>query len=121
MTKQLIPGWYNTAAAKEVLGKISAAAISKIVKSEGWKSIPVAEGKSADHLHRAEDVHEYRDHQIRTRLVKALGWKGRGLYRLTDIDISCPICDGFAIQWPPPPYLPEKYLCINKHKGELQC
>lgn len=103
----------------EVLG-VSRVAVGKIAKAKanGWQSVPVGNGNA--HMHRAEDVHEYRDHQIRTDLVTALvGWDGRGLYRVSDIDISCPVCEAFAIQWPEPPYLAKKFRCINKHEGEL--
>ncbi len=117
MTKEIIPGWYDTPGAMEMLGEITRKAISKIAKSEGWHSVPVGNGVA--HMHRAVDVHEYRDYQIRTRLVKILGWKGRGLYRIEDIDISCPVCDAYAIEWPAPPYLAKKFICINEHKGEL--
>ncbi len=117
MQQQVIPGWYDTPAVRVILGGISRVAVNKIVKCEGWQSVPGSPG--ASHLHRAEDVHEYRDHQIRTKLVKSLGWKGRGLHRINDIDISCPVCDGYAIEWPAPPYLADRYLCINEHEGEL--
>lgn len=111
---QIIPGYYDTAGAMDVL-KVSRAAISKIAKAEGWSS----EKGGAGHLHHAEDVHKYRDHQARRRLVKSLGWKGRGLYRCNDIDISCPICEVFAVEWPAPPLLPTNYLCLNGHKGDI--
>lgn len=118
MIKQIIPDWYDTPGAMEVLG-VSREAISKIAKAKinGWQSVPVGNGNAT--LHRAEDVHQYRDHQIRTRLVTALGWKGQGFYRVDDVDISCPICNAFAVQWPATPYLAEKFRCINKHEGEL--
>jgi hypothetical protein len=100
----------------KVLG-VSRVAISKIAKAEGWQSKPIANG--AAHLHRAEDVREYRDHQIRTKLVKALGWHGRGLYRADDIDIVCPICGGFAVEWPPPPEISKQFMCLEGHEGEI--
>ncbi len=115
MTEQKIPGWYDTPGAMQVL-EVSKVAISKIAKSNAWQSQSLSNGS----LHRAEDVHEYRDHQIRTELVTALGWKGRGKYRVTDIDISCPECDAYAIEWPAPPDLAEKYLCIKGHEGQIE-
>ncbi len=107
---EIIPGYYDTPGAMEVL-KVSRAAVSKIAKAEGWSSEKV--GNS--HLFHADDVHEYRDHQARTKLVKSLGWVGRSLYRVDDIDIVCPICEGFAVEWPSPPSLPTNYLCLNGH------
>ena len=111
---QIIPGYYDTAGAMKVL-KVTSAGVSKIAKAEGW--LPLKVGNS--HIYHASDVHEYRDHQTRRRLVKSLGWKGRGLYRIDDIDISCPICEGFAVEWPAPPNLPETYLCLKGHKGDV--
>lgn len=112
---EIIPGYYDTPGAMVVLN-VSRAGISKIAKGENWPPLKV--GNS--YLFRADDVHEYHDHQARTRLVKTLGWKGRGLYRYDGIDISCPICEGFAIEWRGPPYLPTNYLCLNGHKGEIE-
>ncbi len=114
---QIFPGWYDTASAAKLLGNITRAAVGKIARTEGWDSRPGAPGTT--HLHRADDVHQYRDHQVRTELVTALGWKGRGLYRVSDVDISCPVCDASAIEWPAPPYLAEKFICVKGHKGEL--
>ncbi len=114
---QIFPGWYDTASAAKLLGNITRAAVGKIARTEGWDSRPGAPG--ATHLHRAEDVHEYRLHQVRTQLVEVLGWSGRGLYRNDDIDISCPICEMFAIIWPATPYMAEKYLCTEGHEGKI--
>jgi hypothetical protein len=71
------------------------------------------------YLYRDEDIYEYRDHRLRTRLVKILGWRGRGLYRAADLDIECPVCEGLAVEWPPPPELPEKFRCLKGHEGKL--
>lgn len=111
---EIIPGYYDTPGAMVVLN-VSRAAISKIAKGENWPPLKV--GNS--HLYTVDDVREYFDHQARTELVKALGWKGRGLYRYDDIDISCPICEVFAVEWPAPPQLSKTYLCLNRHKGEI--
>ncbi len=111
---QKIPGWYDTPGAMEFLD-VSRNTISKIAKREDWQSVSMASGNI--HLHRAEDVHEYRELQLRTRLVAALGWKGRGKYRGTDIDNSCPVCWAFAIEWPPPPQLATQWLCVKGHGG----
>lgn len=109
---QIIPGYYDTAGAMTVLN-VSRFAVSKIARRENWGFFKVGTSR----LFHATDVHEYRDHQRRRDLVKALGWAGRGLYRIDDIDISCPICEAFAVEWPPPPLLPRTYLCLNRHKG----
>ncbi len=111
---EIIPGYYDSQGAMEVL-KVTRAGISQIARTEGWPTYKSGSG----HLFHTEDVREYFDHQARTELVKALGWKGRGLYRIDDIDISCPICKGFAVAWPAPPYLPTNYLCLNGHKGDI--
>ncbi len=111
---QIIPGYYDTTGAMEVL-KVTRAGVSKIAKTEGWPSYKSGKG----HLFHATDVHEYRNHQSRRDLVTALGWKGRGLYRKDEIDINCPNCGRFAVEWPAPPALPKTYLCLNGHKGEL--
>lgn len=110
---ETIPGYYDTAGAMEVL-KVSGSGVSKIAKSECWPTLKV--GNS--HLYHAADIQEYHDHQARTELVKVLGWKGRGLYRYDGIDISCPICEVFAIM-AAPPNLPKTYLCLNGHKGDI--
>lgn len=112
---QIIPGYYDTAGAMEVL-KVTRAAVSKIAKAEGWPSLKVGNSR----LFHIDDVHEYRDHQSRTKLVKALGWKGRGLYRYEGIDIACPVCDAFAAETIATPNLPKTYLCLNGHKGEIE-
>ena len=114
---QIIPGWYDTPGAQRVLRDISRDAVSKISKAEKWQSVPIANGVT--HLHRAEDVRQYRDHQQRTQLVKVLGWKGRGLYRNEAIDIECPECGGFAVEWPAPPMLPEEFLCLKGHEESV--
>lgn len=94
---------------------MSKVALSKAAEREGWEVLTVGN----NHLFLKDDVRQYRDHRQRTNLVKAFGWKGRGLYRVDDIDISCPVCGGFAVEWPAPPLLPEMYLCLNGHKGDV--
>jgi hypothetical protein len=115
--KQSPPGYYSLAEAAAYL-HLSKPVTSRVAKSkkQQW---PVYEVGNV-HLYREEDIHEYRDHQLRTQLVEALGWRGRGLYRADDIDISCPICDAFAIEWPAPPELSTKFMCLNGHEGELR-
>lgn len=93
---------------------ISKHAAQKAAAKEQWD---IVRKVGNVHLYAAEDVWKYRDHRYRTRLVKALGWLGRGLYRADDIDIECPICGGGAVGWPAPPYLSEKFLCLEGHKG----
>lgn len=112
---QIIPGYYDTSGAMEVL-KVSRSAVSKIAKGEDWPLLSVGTSR----LFHATDVHEYRDHQARTKLVKALGWVGRSLYRVEDIDINCPDCGRFAVEWPAPPELPKTYMCLNGHKGRAE-
>lgn len=112
--KEVILGYYDASGAMGILS-VTRAAVSKIVKAEGWPLLKV--GNSC--LFHAADVHEYRAHQVRTNLAKALGWRGRGLYRVDDIDISCPVCEAFAVEWPAPPLLPINYLCLNGHKGDV--
>lgn len=109
-THIIIPGYFTITQAAPILGltKIGAA---KAARSEGWK--PYLVGNV--HLYQGEDVHKYRDHRLRTKLVKALGWRGRGLYRESDIDIECLACGAFAIQWPAPPELATKYMCVEGH------
>jgi hypothetical protein len=112
--KQTISGYYTTAQAAHHLA-ISKQGVEKAVRIEGWKPIKVGNV----HLYRTEDVHEYRDHRYRTQLVKALGWRGKGLYRASDIDIVCPQCGHFAIEWPAPPEISTKYMCLEGHEGSL--
>jgi hypothetical protein len=95
----------------------SKSATRKAARVENW---PIAKRVGNVHLYYAEDIREYRDHRHRTKLVKALGWHGRGLYRVDDIDIECPVCGAFAVEWPAPPYLSEKFLCVEGHEGEKQ-
>lgn len=93
---------------------ISKQAVQKAATKEQWH---IVRKVGNVHLYAAEDVLEYRDHRYRTRLVKALGWSGRGLYRVDDVDIECPQCVAFAVEWPAPPYLAEKFMCLEGHKG----
>jgi hypothetical protein len=113
---QTIPGYYSLAQAAAHLG-ISKSVTSRVAKLQipPW---PIFKAGNA-HCYRAEDIHEYRAHQLRTQLAKALGWRGRGLYRVDDIDIACPICDAFAIEWPATPKLSDRYLCVNDHEGSI--
>lgn len=108
-------GYYTLTEAATLLG-LSKPGTIKAAKSEGW---PIAKKVGNVHLYHAEDVHEYRDHRIRTKLVKILGWYGRGLYRNGDIDIECPTCGGFSVEWPAPPELSVKFLCLNGHKDKI--
>jgi hypothetical protein len=95
---------------------ISKQGAQKAARVEGWHIVCKVGNV---HLYRKEDIREYRDHRHRTQLVKILGWRGRGLYREDDIDIECPVCGAFAVEWPAPPYLSEKYICLKGHKGEI--
>jgi hypothetical protein len=111
-----IPGYYTLAQAAPILGLTKIGAI-KAARAEGWK--PYLAGTT--HLYRAEDVYQYRDHRQRTELVKALGWRGRGLYRCDDVDIQCPTCGAFAVEWPAPPEISNKFICIEGHEGATPC
>jgi hypothetical protein len=108
-----IPGYYATAEAAKVLG-MSKTSTEDAARREGWTVYKVGNA----HLHPVEDVREYRDHRLRTRLVKKLGWRGRGLYRVSDVDVKCPVCGGFAVGWPAPPEIPIKFMCLEGHEGE---
>lgn len=110
-----IPGYYTLVAAAAAIGFTKKGA-EKAAKVEGWKRYKVGNV----YLYVSEDVHEYRDHRIRRDLAKKLGWRGRGLYRNNDINIECPECGAFAIEWPAPPYLSEKFMCLKGHEGELK-
>jgi hypothetical protein len=103
-----IPGYYTLVEAAEALGFTQRGA-EKAALREEWTPTRVGNVN----LYRAEDVHEYRNHRLRTRLVKKLGWAGRGLYRNDDIDTLCPECGSFAVEWPPG-YM-ENLLCIKGH------
>lgn len=100
--------------AADMLG-ISKAAAQKAARAEQWSIVRKAGNV---YLYDAEGPLEYRDHRQRTQLVKVLGWRGRGLYRADEIDIKCPSCGRFAVEWPAPPYLPEKFICVEGHEGE---
>lgn len=109
-----IPGFYTITEAGITLSLTKIGA-GKVARAEGWQAYRVGNVN----LYPAEEIHEYRAHRQRTQLVKALGWHGRGLYRCDDIDIECPECGAFTVKWPAPPELPEKYLCLKGHEGEL--
>jgi hypothetical protein len=109
-----IPDYYTITEAAAALA-LSRPGAEKAAQREGWEFIEVGNV----HLFRVEDVREYRDHRQRTKLVKALGWRGRGLYRCDDIDLSCSECDDFAVMWPPPPLIADRHLCINGHLEKL--
>jgi hypothetical protein len=110
-----IPGYYTLTEAAAHLG-LSKSGAEKAASTEGWERYKVGNV----HLYPSADIREYRDHRHRTQLAKALGWHGRGLYRCDDIDIECPVCGAFAVEWPAPPYLSEKFLCVEGHEGEIQ-
>lgn len=110
-----IPGFFSITEAAPILGLTKIGA-GKVPKREGW-TVAFNIGKA--NFYRADDVHEYRDHQQRTRLIKSLGWRGRGLYRADDIDIECPECGAFAVEWPAPPEIQIKFMCLEGHEGEL--
>lgn len=114
MVNQTLPNYYTTPEAAAHLG-VSKTSIQKAAVREEWQPYKIGN----IHLYAAEDVHEYRDHRHRTKLVKSLGWRGRGLYRVDDIDIECPVCGGFAVEWPAPPYLSEKFICVEGHERKL--
>lgn len=114
MKNQTLP-FYTITQAAAYLG-ISKEAVSAAADRNGWETISVGNVR----LVPKEDVHDYRDHRQRTELVKALGWGSRGLYRNDDIDIECPICGGFAVEWPAPPELSEKYMCLEGHEGKVE-
>lgn len=107
-----IPGYYTLTEAADHLG-MSKAGIDKAAKKESWPTFKAGNTK----LYATADIHEYRDLRQRTKLVKALGWQGRGLYRVDDIDIECPFCGGFAIEWPAPPKIQNKFMCLKGHEG----
>jgi hypothetical protein len=93
------------AEAAALLG-ISKQGAQKAARVEGW---PLARKVGNVHLYFREDILEYRDHRYRTQLAKALGWRGRGLYREGSIDIECPACGAFAIDQF------GKSLCLEGH------
>lgn len=111
MKNQTLPTHYTITQAADRLG-ISKEAISAAAKRNGWDTVSIGNVR----LILKADVHDYRDHQYRTQLVKALGWAGRGLYRNEDIDIECPECGGFAVEWPA--LDPNVFLCLKGHRGE---
>ena len=108
--------YYITAEVMSVL-RVSRAAVPKIASHNNWKVHRIGNGVA--NLYPKFNVLECRAHQLRTRLVKQLGWSGKGLYRNVDIDIECPECEAFAIEWPPAPELPNKYLCLEGHEGKI--
>lgn len=114
MKNQTISGYCTITQAAAVLGLTKTGA-GKTARAEKWKFYKVGNV----HLYVAEDVNKYHDHRQRTKLIKALGWRGRGLYRADDIDIDieCPVCGAFAVEWPAPPEISLIYLCIKGHKG----
>lgn len=108
-----LTGYYTSAEAQAALG-VSGAALKKIASKEGWSVVQLSARYS---LYPADDVLEYRDHRLRTQLARKMGWNGRGLHRADEIDIACPECGAFAIEWPPPPELAVKWYCVNGHSG----
>jgi hypothetical protein len=114
MTGLMIPDYHTTAEAAAVLG-LSNAGFRKAAKAEGWRFYQVGNV----HMYATSDIREYRDHRQRTKLVKSLGWCGRGLYRNDDIDIECPVCGAFAVEWPAAPEIPIKFMCLEGHEGEI--
>lgn len=117
MITQTIPGYLSTAEASQILN-ITRAGISLAAKAEGWTPVKVG----ISHLYRSADVLSYRNHQKRTKLVKLLGHRLQGcrFYRISDIDMRCPECAGFAVMWPPPPEIADRWLCVDGHEGELE-
>jgi hypothetical protein len=92
--------------AADLLG-ISKQATQKAARVEQWA---IADKVGNVHLYYKADVLVYRDHRYRTQLAKALGWRGRGLYREgSNIDIECPACGAFAIDQF------GKSLCLEGH------
>jgi len=111
-----INGYYSIPEAAHTLG-LTPIGARKVARKEDWL---IAFKIGNANFYHAADVLEYRDHQQRTKLVKALGWNGRGLYRNDDIDIECPQCGAFAVEWPPAPELPGLYICAEGHDGKLE-
>jgi len=111
-----IPNFFTLTQAAAILD-MSRSGAKKAAKREGWT--PYQAGNA--HLYRGCDVYEYRDHRTRTELVRSLGWCGpnRHLYRCDDIDIECPECGAFAVMWPPPPELADKWRCVEGHGGSV--
>lgn len=93
---------------------ISKQAAQKAARAEKWNIIRKVGNV---YLYDAQDVYEYRDHGYRTRLAKELGWAGRGKFRDDQIDIECPECGAFAIEWPA--MEPTKFRCLKGHEGKL--
>jgi len=108
-------GYYTLTQAATYLG-LSKPGTAKAAKANAW---PIEKVGNV-HLFFAEDVHEYAEHRQRTKLVKALGWRGRGLYRASNINVTCPICGAFAVEWPAPPEVSKIILCVEEHKGEIE-
>lgn len=104
-----VTGYYATSEVAELFGW-KRQAVSVTARREGWGVVKI--GNS--HLYASEDVRAYRDARHRTQLAREFGWTGRGLYRDEDIDIECPVCGAFAIEWPP--LVGDTWLCLEGHK-----
>jgi len=88
--------------------------VAGLAQREGWEKQMV--GNAA--LYAAEDVREYRDTRYRTELVKKAGWwSGRGLYRDADLDIACPVCEGFAVERPLTAEGEIDWICLKGHSS----
>jgi hypothetical protein len=110
--RKSLPGYYTTAQAAAILG-LTKKGTAKAARVEGWHVYPAGNAN----MYVVEDVYEYRDHGHRTQLAKELGWSGRGKFRNDTIDIECPKCGAFAVEWPP--MEPIKFKCLDGHEGVI--
>jgi hypothetical protein len=114
----MIPGYYTTA---EIAARFGwqRQQVSATARREGWQRRMV--GNAA--LWHAADVDEYAQARMRTELARELGWRptsrGQGLIRHNDLDIVCPVCEGFAVEYSPDAQVQATgdppWLCENGH------
>ncbi len=87
---------------------------SATARREKWKREQVG----TSFLYHEEEIYKYRDTRFRTQLLKkANWWTGPGLYRDSDIDIICPICESFAVK---EPKAGDEWICLKNHTGYFE-
>lgn len=89
----MITGRFYSAKDLATKKNITRQRLHALAKERGWT-------KYVGVFYNADDIDEYEETRLRTRLSKELGWVGRGLITDDNRDMECPTCGAFAVKAP---------------------
>lgn len=107
MVIEIVPGFYDTAAVQSIFGW-TPQQVRLTAKREHWHVTKIGHSN----LYSVVDVEKYALARQRAALAARLGRRPPIPVRDSSLDVVCPVCGKFAVQWK------RRTMCVNGHEHE---